>query len=121
MSRRHEYQQIHGYGTVSNANGQLELVTAAQIGSGHYLYIETMYISVYEPANGGGGIFRLQHTDGTEIHYMNVDGAKDLPFNFGEHGWRCPTAGEGIQMIVYGAQSEQASVSVMLKGHIDNR
>lgn len=121
MSRRHEFTQIHNYGEVTNDDASLELVAASTVGSGHYIYIEKLYFSVYEPAIGSGGIFRVRDTDGNSVHTVNADGVKDFLLDFGEHGMKLKTANVGLQIVVSGGQTKQASVSVMLKAHIDNR
>lgn len=121
MTRRYEATQLHNYGEVTNDDAMLELVAASTVGSGHYLYIEKLYCSIYEPAIGSGGIFRIRDTTGALIHTTNADGVKDLPFDFGEYGMRLKTDNVGLQVVVSGGQTKQASVSVMFKGHVDNR
>ena len=121
MTRQHEATQIHNYGEVTNDSASLELVAAAPIGSGHYLYIEKLHFSVYEPAIGSGGIFEIKDTSGNVIYTINADGVKDLNFDYGENGIKLKTANVGLQIVVSGGQTKQASVSVMFKGHIDNR
>lgn len=121
MSKQHEFTQIHAYGEVTNDDASLELVTAAQVAGDHYLYIEKLHLSVYEPAIGSGGIVRVRDTLGNPVCTINVDGVKDFSLDFGEYGLRLANANVGLQVVVSGGQTKQASVSVILKAHIDNR
>ena len=122
MAVKHRYNNLYAYGEVTNDAANLQLVADATVDGDHYLYIEKLVCSVFKAGIGSGGILRIQDSDGTVVHTFNVDGVKDLPaLDFGEHGWRLPTINKGLQAIVMGAGQEQASVSIMLKAHLDNR
>jgi len=119
MSNKAQFTQIYAYGDVSNENASLEIVVPRT--NSQYIYIEKIYLSVYKAAIGGDGVVKLIDTDGVVIFTINVDGIKDLPLDYGSYGFRIPTANVGLQFVVSGAGTGQASVSVTLKGHLDNK
>jgi len=116
-----------GYGEVTNEAASLELVTAAEvIGSTHttstpdskYLHIEKITFSVYAGAVGGGGLFRIQSTEGTVIFTIDANNPyPPITLDWGKEGVSLPV-NEGIQIVVYNAAITQASVSVSFVGHI---
>lgn len=107
------YPQANAYGTVENADASNQLIAAKD---NMYLCIEHITLSVYEQAEGGGGLFRIQGTDGTIVYISDADTVKDLPIPFGPEGVELPI-GEGLEVIVYGAQTKQASVSIAVTAH----
>lgn len=119
MSSRYEYAQINATGIVSgDDNAAVDL--AANPGAGQYIYIEKLVVSVYEAAEGGGGIVEVLDTGGGIVWRVNADGVHSEALNFGEEGLRVgPDV--GIQATVSGAQTRQASASVALTGHIGFR
>jgi hypothetical protein len=118
MSTRFEAPQINEVGEVSNSNGSNTIVPAP--GTGMYVYIEKMTISVFRAAIGGGGIVRIQDTDGGVIWTMNADGVKDVILSFGQTGLRLGE-NKGIQAVVADSQGEQASASISVVGHTSFR
>lgn len=119
MTSRLTHTQVYGSGNVTNDAASLEIVEAP--GEGIYLYIEKLYLNIYEVSIGTDGVVKLVDTDGNEFFTTNVSGIKEVPFDFGSFGYKIPTANVGLQLVVSGAQTKQASVSVMLKGHFDNK
>jgi hypothetical protein len=118
MSSRYQYPQFNEVGEVTNSSASLELV--ASPGSALYLNVERVAISVYRAAVGGGGIARLQDTSGNTIYTVNADGVKDVSLDLGDEGFQIgPNV--GIQLVVGGAQGEQASVSCAISGHLTFR
>ena len=119
MSNRYEYAQVNAAGIVNNDEaGAVDLVENP--GTGQYIYIEKLTVSVYEAAEGGGGIVEILDTGGGVVWRVNADGIKDVALTFGEEGLRVGP-GVGIQATVSGAQTKQASASVSLTGHIGFR
>jgi hypothetical protein len=116
MTSKAQFTQVYGYGNVTNDAASLDIVAAP--GNGLHIYIEKLYLNVYEPAIGSGGICKLIDTNGVEYFPVNVDGVKEISFDFGNYGWRIPTANVGLQLVVSDANTKQASVSVILKGHL---
>jgi len=115
MSNRHEYPQVNATGEVSNAAGSLDLVSNP--GSVTYLYLDRLNISIFQAAAGGGGIVRIQDTDGGHVWTVNADGVKDVSLSWGDEGLKLgPNV--GLQAIVANAQGEQASASVSVAGHL---
>src|SRR3990167_4429332 len=84
MSQRLEYTQLNEAVTVTNDDASKDLV--ATPGSGIYVYIEKLNISVYEAAIGGGGVIGIIDTLGASIYKTNADGVKDISLDFGEEG-----------------------------------
>jgi len=117
MSNRYEYPQVSVVGEVTNELAQLVLLTDTS--TTMHLHIEQLAVSVYEPATGGGGKFRLQDENGDVIWTTNADGVKDLTLDFGEEGLKRESV--NLQAVVYGAGTKQASVSVLVKGHLQFR
>ncbi|TAL13928.1 hypothetical protein EPN95_04545 [Patescibacteria group bacterium] len=115
MSNRYEYPQINAAGQATNEGASVDLVSNP--GSTMFVYIEKLDLSVFKAASGGGGIAEVKDTDGNVIYTISVDGVKDIPLDFGEEGLKVGP-GVGIQLAVSGAQSEQASVSAALSGHL---
>jgi hypothetical protein len=115
MSSRYEYPQVSAAVDVSNAAGSQDLVSDQ--GDAVYLYVEKLNISVYRAATGGGGIVRVQDSDGNTVWTSSADGVKDLVLDWGTEGLRLGP-GVGLQAIVANAQGEQASASVGVKGHL---
>jgi hypothetical protein len=118
MSDRYEYPQVSAFGAATEDDGHVDLV--ANPGTVTYVCIEHMNISVYEAAAGGGGVAEIKDTDGDLIYSVNADGVKDIPLEFGEEGLKIGP-NKGIQLVVSGAQTKQASVSVALTGHLSTR
>lgn len=116
MSSRYEYSQVNKTGIVDNdTDAHIDLV--ANPGSTMFVYIERLSLSVFVAAAGGGGIAEVRDTDGNIIKTINVDGVKDVVFDWGDEGLKVgPNV--GIQVSVSGAQTKQASVSVALAGHL---
>ena len=119
MSNRFEAAQVNSVVNLSNDDlGGDDLVSRP--GTGQYIYIERLVVSVYEAAEGGGGIVEILDTGGGVVWRVNADGVKDFALNFGEDGLRVgPDV--GIIATVSGAQTKQASASVSLTGHIGFR
>ena len=113
MSTRFDAPQINVTGQVTNDAGSNLIVPAP--GSGMYVHIESINISVFR-ASTGGGIVRIQDTDGGVIWTMNTDGVKDIKLEFGQSGY---LVGEnlGVQAVVGDSNGEQASVSISVVGH----
>lgn len=119
MTNRLTHTQVYGSGNVTNDAASLDIVDAP--GADLYLYIENLYLNVYESSIGTSGIVKLVDTDGNEFFTTNVSGIKEVPFDFGDPGYRIPTSNVGLQLVVSDAQTKQGSVSVILKGHLDNK
>ena len=119
MSNRYEYAQVNGSGIISNDDAaSVELV--ANPGTGQYIYIEKLTVSIYEAAEGGGGIVEILDTGGGIVWRVNADGVHSESLSFGEEGLRVgPDV--GIHGTVSGAQTKQASASVSVVGHIGFR
>lgn len=115
MSNKYKYQQISATGQVTNAEASLEIVSNP--GSDIYLSIEKVNFSVFEAAIGGGGICELKDTDGNVLYTFNVDGVKDIPLDWGDEGLEIGP-GKGLQFVVSGADTKQASVSIAIHAHI---
>lgn len=115
MSNKYKYQQISATGQVTNAAASLEIVSNP--GSDIYLSIEKANFSVFEAAIGGGGICELKDTDGNVLYTFNVDGVKDIPLDWGDEGLEIGP-GKGLQFVVSGADTKQASVSIAIHAHI---
>ena len=109
------YRQANGYGAVTNDDASLDVI-AGKTGTGIYLHIENIAFSVYEQAEGGGGWFRIQGTEGSVIYTADADTVKDFTLNWGEEGVAI-AENEGIQIVVGGGQTKQASVSVAISAH----
>jgi len=119
MSNRAQFTQAYGYGEVTNAAADIELL-AAPTGN-VYLYIEKLTVSVYEAAIGEGGICQIIDTNGKVFKTINTDGVKDVNFDWGNYGIRLDDTNIGLRAVVSGAQTKQASVSITMKGHLDNK
>ena len=119
MSNKSQFTQVYAYGDVENESANLELLAMQTANT--YLYIEKLTLSVYEAAIGGGGKCQIIDTSGNVFKTINTDGIKDLPLDWGPYGIRINTLGAGLQAVVSGAVTKQASVSVTLKGHLDNK
>lgn len=115
MSERYEYPQVSASGVVNNETASLDLVTNP--GSAMFVYIEQLTMSVFIAASGSGGIAEIKDTNGGVIYTINTDGVKDINLEFGEEGLKVGP-GVGIQLVVSGAQTKQASVSAALTGHL---
>ena len=113
MSNKFMYPQISAYGEATNAVASNQIIAASTT---MYLSIERIVFSIYEQAEGGGGLFRIQSTEGTVIYTIDADAVKDFPIDFGPEGVELPV-GEGLEIIVYGAQTKQASVSIAVTAH----
>lgn len=113
MSNKFMYPQASAYGTVENTDASLQIIAAKP---NMYLHIEHISFSVYEQAEGGGGCFRVQGTEGTIIYTSDADDVKDFAIPWGMEGVTLPQ-GEGLEIIVYGAQTKQATVSVAVAAH----
>ena len=113
MSDKFMYPQASAYGAVENDEASFQMIAAR---SGMYLHVEHIAFSVYEVAEGGGGFFRVQGTDGTIIYTSDADVVKDFAVPWGMEGVTLPI-GEGLEIIVAGAQTKQASVSVAVSAH----
>ena len=110
-----DYPQVRGYGEATNETGMVDVI--ANPGVNMYLYLDQGIISVYKAAAGGGGIARLQDTDGNIVLTVNADSVDNVPLNWGDEGLRLgPNV--GLQLIVAGGATSQASVSVALTGHV---
>lgn len=118
MSSRYQYPQVNETGEVTNSSASLDLVPNP--GTALYVNIERVVLSVYKAAAGGGGIVRLQDTDGVVLYTVNADGAKDVTLDFGDEGLQLGP-NKGVQLITSGAASEQASASCVLSGHLTFR
>lgn len=118
MSDRTLYKQINEVGEVTNDSASLDLVDNP--GEDTYINIERVMISVFKAASGGGGIVRLQDTDGEHIHTISGDGVGSVPLDFGEEGLQIGP-NKGIQVITGNANGEQASASCSLSGHLTTR
>ena len=114
MSSKYDYPQVSVTGEATNEEAAVQLVSGTV---GMFLFIEKLHIAVYEAAVGGGGKCRIQDTLGNIIYTINADTAKEVPLDFGEEGYKV-SAGEDVQVIVYGGLTTQASVSVFAKGHL---
>lgn len=114
MSNKYDYPQVNEVGEVTNDDASLEIVEAP--GEGLYLFIERLNISVYEPGQSGA-MLRIQDTNGESKYTINAEGVKDISLDFGDEGYRLD-ANVGLQVVAYGSQGEQASVSVALSGHL---
>lgn len=118
MSNRYEYPQVNVAGQVTNTDASLDLVTNP--GTDMFVCIERLSLSVFVAASGGGGIAEVRDTDGNIIKTINVDGVKDISFDWGDEGLKIgPNV--GIQVSVSGGQTKQASVSIGLAGHLSFR
>ncbi len=115
MSSKYQYEQINAVGEVANEAASLQLLTARS-GTGCYVYIEKITVSVFKAASGGGGLLKILDSDGTSIFTINADGVKDFTLNFGGEGYNIG-ANKGIQAVVSGGAAEQASASVSIVGH----
>jgi len=117
---------VTGYGEVTNDDASLELVTASEVtvnidrfrSDTRYLHLEKITFSVYSGAEGGGGLFRIQSTEGTVIFTIDANNPyPPITLDWGPNG-TCLPANEGLQIIVYNAAITNASVSVSFVGHI---
>jgi len=115
MSSRYEYSQVSGTAELTNSQASSTLVENP--GSTVYLYVESLAISVWRAAVGGGGIVRVQDTNGNSVFTVSGDGVKDVGLDFGSEGLRLGP-GVGLQAVTANAQGEQASASVAMSGHL---
>lgn len=115
-----------GYGEVTNDDASLDLVTTTEVTANisrfrsdtRYLHLEKITFSVYEGAVGGGGLFRIQATDGTVIFTIDANNPyPPITLDWGPNG-TCLQANQGLQIVVYNAAITNASVSVSFVGHI---
>ena len=113
MSNKFMYPQVSAYGEVTNVAASNQVIAAR---TDMYLSVERITFSIYEQAEGGGGLFRIQGTEGTVVYTSDADTVKDLPIDFGPEGVELPIS-EGLEIIVYGAQTKQASVSIAVTAH----
>lgn len=118
MSNKYDYPQIERSGSVDNDSARYLFRTATDISEGWHIFVETIHISVYEAAIGGGGILEIRDIEGGDVflYKMNVDGVKDITLNFGDAGIRTGTNGMG-EIILHGAETKQASASIHWTGH----
>lgn len=115
MSNKHQYTQKNNSGIVDNDTASFELISNP--GSVTYVMIERLVCSVVEAAQGGGGICEIKDTIGDVIYSFNVDGIKDISFDFGDEGRRVGP-NSSVSAVVSGAGSKQAKVSVAIAAHI---
>jgi len=108
----YEPAPISAYGTVSNDSARNELIAGT---TDKHIRIRRINFSVYEAAEGGGGLFRIQTSEGTEVYTIDADETKDFVFDAGRQGLELPM-GEGFEIIVFNAATKQASVSLMVTG-----
>lgn len=118
MSNRIEYPQVSSSGVATNDDASLDLVSNP--GTTMFVNITRINISVYEAAAGGGGVAEIKDTDGNIIYKINADGVKDISLNYGYEGLK-KGPNVGVQVVVSGAQTKQASVSVAIMAHLSFR
>lgn len=111
-----DYKYINVYGKVTNESPVFDIISESTVGN-MYLYIDRVNFSVYEAAQGGGGICQLKDTDGNVIYTFNTDGVKDIFLELNINGLSLNQS-KGLSFIVLGAQKKQASVSIMFSGHL---
>jgi len=117
---------VGGYDTVTNDDASAEMIAAATVAARNtrstfradgsensYLHIDEINFSIYLAADGGGGLFRIQDTDGTEIFTIDADETKDIKLRH----IHLP-ANVGFQVVVFNAAITNASVSIAWHGHI---
>jgi len=86
-----------------------------------YSYVEIIDLSVYEAAEGGGGILEIADTNGNVFRRYNTDGVKDIYVNYGKKGIKLSDDKDvGVQVLLSGALT-QASVSIAIRIHLDNK
>jgi len=84
-----------------------------------YTYVEMIDLSVYQAAEGGGGLMEITDTNGNVFRRYNVDGIKDIFVDYGKKGMKISDDKDvGVQVLLSGATT-QASVSVAVRIHLD--
>lgn len=115
MSTKYKYPQWTCAGNVDNDNA--EFTIQDRPGEDQYVHIEKLDVSIYKAAQGSAGKLRLQDNLGETIHTINVDGVKDISFDFGEDPGLKIGPDKAVQAILYGAGGDQAAVSIIANGH----
>lgn len=115
---RIQYPQFSTSAEVTNETGVVDVKAA--VGTDTYIKIERILLSIFRAATGGGGTVQLISTLGTVIYTTNADGVKDVSFDFGPEGYQVPV-GLGLQLLSANAGGEQASASLLIKGHTTPR
>lgn len=111
--RNYDPAPITAYGEVTNAANSNQLIA---VQTDYHINIRRMTISIYEAAEGGGGLLRLQTTEGNIIYTMDADETKDFVVDGGAAGIQIPMD-EGLDFIVYGAATKQASASIVVNAY----
>lgn len=110
-----QWTSVHFSVELSNATPVLDIVSADDMDSEKWLFIRGGIICVTSPAQGGGGRLQIRSTDGDDILLdMDVNAIKETPLYYGDPGLRLSTRGAGLQALVYGAGTAQATVFVSL-------
>jgi hypothetical protein len=116
---------VSGYGEVSNSNAALTLVPASVIGGSSKTKIHptNIIVSVITAAVGGGGILQLRNTNGTVFMAVDVNSVGVKPsITLGREGIDVGE-GVGIDAVVSGAVTTQATVWIAMSGyayHVSN-
>jgi len=115
MSNSYQYPQLNYDGIIDNdTNAAIDIFET--LGTTQKIYIERGSLSVFKAAVGGGGHLEIMDTAGEVYFSSDVDEVKNIPINWGDEG-RQIAEGEGVQVVLSGAATEQASVHVALTGH----
>jgi hypothetical protein len=119
MSDSYKYPQLENTVVVDNdtAAGQDVFETK---GATQRIFLERGTLSVFVAAVGGGGQIDIVDTSGNSYYSADVDEIKSLQFDWGDEG-RQVTQGDGVQVVLSGAGTTQASVSCTIAGHYTTR
>ena len=120
-------RNIIAYGQLTNSTPELTIVTGStNIPTGstsysdtlQYLRVTNLNYSIYQAAKGGGGKVRVQDQAGNERWHFDVNGVKEISYDFGEEGmpWEFE---RDIKFVLYGAADEQAKLWISVNGHIE--
>ncbi len=107
--------QFSGYASVSGGSAEATLITTND--KSLFSYIERFHFSVYDAADGEGGVLELLDENGTVLWRTNVDGIKDVPLDFGEYGMKVGKI-SSIHALVTGANT-QAKIWIGITGHLE--
>ena len=114
MSNSYKYPQLNNDGVVDNDSASIDIFET--LGTTQKIYIESGSLSVFKAAEGGGGHVEIMDTAGEVYFSSDVDEVKNIPIYWGDEG-RQIAQGEGVQVVLSGAATAQASVHVVMSGH----
>jgi len=111
------YPRFNESATGTNSAATPALLAASQ--TDLYVFIDTLTVSVYLAATGGGGLCQILDGDDAVLYTMNVDALKDVSLDFGMG----LNVGKGVSLSIKlsGAVTNEASVFVVATGHYSGK